>query len=105
MNSPIEKDFERLMIKNNLDGGMVKEFKYYRFRYDFAWPFLKVAIECQSRKWHKTPTQLERDRYKLNVGQINGWIVLHVSTFLLRKKPNIVIGIVSKALSLRKKHR
>lgn len=75
-----------------------REFSYYRFRFDFAWPSQKVAVEIQSKQWHRTYAQLERDRWKLNIAQSNGWIVLQFSPTLIRRKPAVVVGLLCKVL-------
>lgn len=54
-----------------------------RWRFDFAYPDDKIAIEVQGGIWtrgaHARGTGLERDYEKLNVAQMLGWTVLQFS--------------------------
>jgi very-short-patch-repair endonuclease len=77
---------------------MKTEHRYYRFRFDFAWPSAKVAVEVQSKKWHHTQVQLERDRWKANIAQSNGWIVFQFSTSFIRRKPDVAMSLIRKVL-------
>jgi very-short-patch-repair endonuclease len=81
---------------------MVQEHRYYRFRFDFAWPNEKLFVELQSWKWHKTRLQLERDRWKSNIAQSHGWTVFQFSSSLLRKNPQVISGLIRKILNERR---
>jgi very-short-patch-repair endonuclease len=54
-----------------------------RWRFDFAWPQDKVAVEVMGGLWnggkHARGKGIERDYEKLNAAQLMGWLVLHVS--------------------------
>lgn len=59
-------------------------FKHGRaWRFDFAWPAQKVAVECdggtRSGGRHVRPLGYEADRAKDNAAVLKGWRVLHVT--------------------------
>ena len=63
----------------------VAEYKFLetrRFKFDFAWPRLKVALEVNGGVWtqgrHTRGAGYLRDLEKLNEAQIAGWLVLQV---------------------------
>jgi len=51
-----------------------------RWRFDFAYPDEKIAIEYDGGMWkngrHNRPQGFQKDLYKLNTAQLMGWIVL-----------------------------
>ena len=56
-----------------------------RFRFDFAWPGLKLAVEVEGGLWsrgesaHKHPLGILRDIEKGNLAVLLGWRVLRVT--------------------------
>lgn len=75
----------------------VKEFKFHAergWRYDYAWPDLKVAAEYQGgvfdegRSGHTSKGGVLRDVEKLNESQAAGWHVVYVT-------PNTVVNRVA----------
>jgi len=82
--SPLEEALALQLQAANIEG-WVREFRFLkkrRFRFDFAWPDLKVAIEIQGgihlghRGGHSSAEGLARDMLKFNYAQIAGWRVL-----------------------------
>lgn len=59
-----------------------------RFRMDFAWPELKVAVEIDGGVWsggrHTRGAGFLRDCEKLNLAALGGWAVLRFSGELVR---------------------
>ena len=62
----------------------VREYRFHpdrRWRFDFAWPGLKIAVEVDggiySRGRHVRGTGFERDAEKRNAAVLAGWKVLH----------------------------
>lgn len=53
-----------------------------RFRWDFAWPDAKLALEIQGGVWvsgsHGRGTGIVRDQEKLNLAAVAGWRTLQV---------------------------
>lgn len=63
----------------------VPEFKIVperRFRWDWAWPMHRLAIEVQGGIWnrgaHGRGSGIQRDHEKSNLATIHGWRVLYV---------------------------
>lgn len=59
----------------------VEEYRHGRaWRFDFAWPAEKVAVECdggtRTGGRHVRPLGFEKDAEKLNAAAIQGWLVL-----------------------------
>jgi hypothetical protein len=53
------------------------------YRWDFAWPDLKVAVECNGGVWsggaHGRPKGILRDYDKANRGRLAGWTLIAVT--------------------------
>lgn len=57
---------------------LVREYKFLdgrRFRFDFAIPSLKVAIEIEGRGRHQTVAGYRNDCEKYNLAAFNAWVV------------------------------
>lgn len=78
-----------------------------RWRFDFAFPSAKLAIECDGGQWRKFGGRHARDsdREKLNEAAVLGWRVLRFSGAMLRNNPKGCIKQVCSAfhLSVRQK--
>lgn len=64
-----------------------KEFKFHpvrRWRFDYAWPELKVALEVHGGVFtngrHTRGKGFTEDKVKMNNAQLLGWIVIEVTT-------------------------
>lgn len=62
--------------------GVVTEHRFdakRRFRFDYAWPSYRIAVEQQGAVWtggaHGRGTGITRDYTKLNLAQEQGWVV------------------------------
>ena len=85
---------------------VVKELRFYperRWRFDYAFPTLKVAIEIDGAVWtlgrHNRPAGYLADMEKLNTAASMGWLVLRFSTderFFLSTRQ-----LISDALTIR----
>ena len=63
-----------------------REYRFHpirKFRLDFAWPALRVAVECQGGIWnqgaHGRGSGIERDCEKLALAAALGWRVIPVA--------------------------
>ncbi len=79
-----------------------REYRFHpvrRWRFDFAWPAQKLALECDGGQWKRNGGRHARDsdREKLNAAAILGWRVMRYSGKMLQK-PDAVIKQVKKAL-------
>jgi very-short-patch-repair endonuclease len=77
--SYLEEQFERGILRYGLPQP-VREFVFHRWRFDFAWPKLKIAVEVDGGTWvggeHVRGRGYQRDCRKNNAAQIEGWAVL-----------------------------
>lgn len=65
----------------------VGEFKFHpdrRWRFDYAWPDKKIALEIHGATYkggrHVTGKGFASDREKMNEAQLLGWIVIEATT-------------------------
>jgi very-short-patch-repair endonuclease len=70
----------------------VKEHRFHdvrKWRFDFAWPARKLAVEVQGGIWvggrHGRGAGIEKDAEKLNEAQLLGWVVLLVTPGQIRR--------------------
>lgn len=63
-----------------------REFRFAvtrRWRFDFAWPAKRVAVECEGGIWsrgrHVRPKGYEADLEKHNAAMLGGWLLLRFS--------------------------
>ena len=59
-----------------------------RWRFDFAWPSLKLAVECEGGTWmkksrHTSGAGFEKDCEKYNAAALQGWKVLRFTTGMI----------------------
>lgn len=73
-----------------------------RFRFDFAWPEQRVAVEIDGGVWvggrHSTGAGYEKDAEKMNLAAVHGWRVLHFTPGMLQRDPIACCGAVLLAL-------
>lgn len=81
-----------------------KEYKFHpvrKWRFDYACPELKIAIEYEglfsAKSRHTTVTGFTGDCEKYNAAQIEGWIVLRFTA-----KSTSLLTPITKAVDLRK---
>jgi len=81
--SRLEDTLEQHIMLSGLPSP-AREFRFHhrrRWRFDFAWPLYKVAVEVDggiySRGRHVRGTGFERDAEKRNAAVLAGWRVLH----------------------------
>lgn len=61
------------------DSDITREYKFFpgrKWRFDFAFPSRKVAVEIQGRGRHQTVTGVRNDCEKHNTACSEGWMVL-----------------------------
>ena len=81
--------------------GAVAEFRFHpsrRWRFDFAWPDKKLAVEIEGGTWsggrHTSGKGYRADCEKYSNAAIMGWAVIRVTTDMLRD------GTAAKLLDL-----
>lgn len=79
-----------------------------KWRFDFAWPEWKVAVEVEGGTWsqgrHTRGSTFEAELDKYNAAALAGWLVLRVSTEMVvegGRSMDKAIGLVKEALTLR----
>ena len=72
------------------------------FRFDFAWPELKVAVEIEGglygKSRHTTVGGFNKDCEKYNLAVENGWRVLRFTEKMLKNDPVGCIAITKRVL-------
>ena len=75
-----------------------------RFRFDFAWPDRLLAVEIEGGVWvggrHNRGKGYENDCDKLNLSQLEGWLLLYVTTTHIARGD--AAELIRKALKVRK---
>jgi len=65
-----------------------------RWRFDFAWPELKIAFECEGGTWssggHVRGPIFEDNCAKYNHAQVLGWIVIRATTDMVKHSSGLV---------------
>jgi predicted transcriptional regulator of viral defense system len=69
-------------------------------RLDFAWPHLRVALECDGYEFHAAREPFQRDRRRWSVLSRRGWHLGVVTWFDVTGDPDYVIGLVRDLLAL-----
>jgi very-short-patch-repair endonuclease len=71
-----------------------------KFRFDFAWPRQKIAVEVQGAIWrkgaHSSGVGLQRDYEKYNLAQLLGWKLLQFEARAIRS--GIALNTLKQAL-------
>jgi very-short-patch-repair endonuclease len=103
-----KKDLENKLLKEivRILPTPQREYRFHetrRWRFDFAWPDKKVAVEVQGGVYtggaHVRGPQYTKDREKMNTAQLDGWIVLEVTTTHINNHD--AIGWIEKAYHMR----
>lgn len=76
------------LLQTNFKGIQIeKEYKFHparRWRFDYAFPFLMIAVEVDGGVWtggrHINPAGYINDMEKLNTAASMGWLVLRITT-------------------------
>jgi len=75
-----------------------------KWRFDFAWPDLMVAVEIHGGIFQKSPSGhrsisgMVKDMEKINAAQLGGWIVIQLHANDLDKRPFMAMQTVSEAM-------
>ena len=82
-----------------------QEYKFHpkrKWRFDFAWPKSKVAVECEGGTWvggrHVRGQGYANDLDKYNRATVMGWCVLRFTTDMLNKNGAACADLVREAL-------
>jgi very-short-patch-repair endonuclease len=88
--SKLEAEFD-LLVRVNRWPVPEREYRFMpnrRFRFDRAWPSIKLAVELEGGIWirgrHTRPAGYEADCEKYNLAVCNGWRVLRFTGKMLK---------------------
>lgn len=89
--SVLEAIFNNQVRVVGLSAGMEREHRFHpsrKWRFDFAWPESKVAVEVEGGHWtggrHTRGAGFEADCEKYMEAMVMGWRVLRVTASLVR---------------------
>ena len=104
--SNLEQQFAGLWNRFGCGVDPVREYvfaKPRRFRFDFAWPEKKVAVEIEGGQWvngaHNRGAHFQSDADIYNLAVMQGWRVLRYTVVDLRQRPLQVVAEVEAVLS------
>lgn len=84
-------------------GNEISPVKGRRWKFDFAWPEQKIAIEAQGgvymRSGHTGGKNMEDDYAKLNACVAEGWRIFYVTSGMLRNDAASFIEQVKRAFN------
>lgn len=69
-------------------------------RLDFAWPHLRVALECDGYEFHAAREPFQRDRRRWSALSRSGWHAAVVTWFDVTRDPAYVVELVRDLLKL-----
>jgi very-short-patch-repair endonuclease len=103
---PPGSTFERRMLELIRDHGLPEPERQvtvradgHDFALDFAWPTAKVGVEADGAEFHTLTSQIEHDKWRQNLIQLEGWFLLRYSPTALRRRPDDCAEQIRLALS------
>ncbi len=70
-----------------------------RERFDAAYPDHRIAIEWDSRRWHRSTDRFESDRQRDALAAAHAWVVLRFTWKQLELRPSEVVEAISATLT------
>jgi hypothetical protein len=95
-----------LLVKQELGIDLVTEYKFHpdrRWRFDYACPELKIAVEQEGGIWrkgggaHSRPANIIRDMEKYTQASVMGWVVIRRTPSTL--KSSATMRLIEKAIA------
>lgn len=94
------------MLKNEYNCVPEYRFSIRRFRFDYALPDYKIAIEIQGGTWtqgkHVRGKGYQNDCEKLNLAQTLGWNVLWYTPQMLEESITVILEDIEQILNTRR---
>lgn len=113
--SYLETQFERLLLRYQLPQP-IREYKFHpirKWRFDFAWPKIKLAVEIDGGTFggtkmlgnHAIGKRYQEDCIKSNAAQLDGWAVLRADREMVSTEEfgDIVKAMILKRIELWKR--
>lgn len=72
-----------------------------RWRFDWAWPRYRVALEQDGFGYHRDLNSFKRDRRKQMHALVNGWVVIRTTNEDIRKRFEQLVDEIEQVLSHR----
>jgi very-short-patch-repair endonuclease len=94
----LEARMARLLREHGLPAPRF-QYRLGRFRVDFAYPAVKLAIEVDGFEVHGTPSALQRDLHRQNALVAKGWTVLRFTWLDVVRRPAEVAAEIAGVLS------
>lgn len=103
-------EFYLKAYKPNLLNKCEREFRFHKtrkWRFDFAWPDLKIAVEIDGGQFKKFGGRHARDsdREKLNEAVLLGWSVLRFSGEMIKKSSTECIDLLENLIKIRESYK
>ena len=89
--SELERRFLRLVRRARLPQPLTRQ-RVNGFRVDFVWPELRLIVETDGLRYHRTPTQQSRDRVRDQAHAVAGFTALRFTHAQVRFEPEHVIA-------------
>lgn len=102
--SPLEVEVRDLLLQNGVRSPVLQwpvECGAITYSLDLAWPDLRVAVECDGFRFHRTPEQLDWDDRRRTELSLRGWVVIHTTWNQQRVEPLRIVTDVRRALAAR----
>lgn len=91
-----EKWFMRVIENEFSNKNYIREFPFYRYFLDFAWPDLKICIEIDGEQHERFEEYKERDIKKDELLKQEGWKELRISWKECCKNPKYYISLAKQ---------
>lgn len=89
--SKLNDDFDEQLVRSNINRKWVREYRFApprRYRFDFAWPDQKIAVEIQGGTFsggaHSRGAGQHKDFEKNNLAVMLGWMVIYGDTKMVK---------------------
>jgi very-short-patch-repair endonuclease len=92
--SELERRFLRLVRQAGLPQPKTQQ-RVNGFRVDFLWPELRLVVETDGLRYHRTPGQQAKDRLRDQVLVAAGFIVLRFTHAQVRYEPEHVVSTLA----------
>lgn len=111
--SPAERAFVTHWLRHSvLDGEVIPMYREHRFsafrdwRFDFAWPDQRVAVEIEGGVWmknggHTSGKGYQKDCEKYNAAIEQGWYVLRFTPQMVERDPIETIKQIERVIRSR----
>lgn len=94
--SPIERRLYNVLVNN--DYYVQTQVQCGKYRIDLALPAERIAIECDGKAYHSSPSQKAHDRKKNAYLKQQGWKVLRFTGKRIYKDPKGILKRIEKEL-------